>query len=407
MSRQTPDFALIILVSIVFLGLLGFGLLLPILPFIIEDTGASATIITITLSLYSVGQMIGAPLWGRWSDFYGRKRALAFTAFGMAFFYLVIGLAEDLWVIMVARFLGGLMAGNISVAYAYIADTTNDRERMKAMGLIGAAFGLGFILGPAIGGLLSGIGFDDRPFLLPSILAASFGMLSAICVLIFLPESRTQSKPQSWREVLPKFPSQGLISLFRQSPVITSLIAVNLVVIAFWALLEAIFSIWANRVLDFSPREVAYFFTFIGIVSVAVQGFAIGPLSRFIGQVQLLRISLIAMFLGFVVMAQANNVALLFLAITLLASGNALFNPALSSLISNQASKERQGMVLGLNQGAGSLGRVIGPLFSGALFVHFGPPAPYIVAAFGMAAGFWLYHSITLRHSLQPEFHSQ
>jgi len=394
----------IVLFAIVFLGLLGFGLILPILPFMIEQTGASPAVITITLALYSLGQMLGAPMWGRISDLYGRRRALIATTAGAALFYVVLGFAQDLWLIMVARLLGGVMSGNISIAYAYIADTRSGTARTKAMGYMGAAFGLGFIFGPAIGGLLAGVGFEDRPFLVPALAAAFLSALATLGVAVLVEESRRPSPAKAGLTGASpgnrRWSVQTALQQLRKHPALSALIATNLVVISFWALLEAIFSIWANRVLDFSPREVALFFTYIGAVSVAVQGFAIGPVIRLFGEVAVIRGALVLQILGFISLAQTQSVVFLFVSITLLSAGSALFNPALNALVSHQSPPDRQGVILGLNQGAGSLGRVLGPMVSGAIFAAFGASAPYLVAAAGMAAGLMLFNSVSARHGL-------
>lgn len=403
---------MIVLFSIVFLGLLGFGLILPVLPFMVEETGAGPTLITITLSLYSLGQMVGAPLWGKISDHIGRRRALLITMIGAAGCYVALGLADTLAQIMVVRLVSGLLAGNISVAYAYIADSTHGSARTKAMGMMGAAFGLGFIFGPAIGGFLSGVGFEDKPFLMPSVVAAGLATFGAVGVLLFLKESvpsqavgTNDAENEDDDDVampsgVPTLSIKRILYNLRSQPVIAALIATNLLVIMFWALMEAIFSIWANRVIGLSPREVAMSFTYIGIVLALIQGVAIGPLSHKFGEVYLIRVALVFMTAGFVAMAFTETVWMLFVSMTFLSVGSSLFTPSLSSQISHVTAPERQGMVMGLNQGASSLGRVIGPLFSGALFAEFGPAAPYLLAAAGMVAGFVLYNSVISGHGL-------
>lgn len=396
---------MIVLFSIVFLGLLGFGLILPVLPFMVEQTGAGPTLITITLSLYSLGQMVGAPLWGKISDHIGRRRALLITMVGAAGCYVALGLADTLAQIMAVRLVSGLLAGNISVAYAYIADSTHGSARTKAMGMMGAAFGLGFIFGPAIGGFLAGVGFENKPFLLPSVVAAGLATFGALGVFLFLKESVPSPAAADDGDVdvprgISSFSIEQIARNLRSQPVIAALIATNLIVIMFWALMEAIFSIWANRVIGLSPREVAMFFTYIGVVLAVIQGTAIGPLSHKFGEVYLIRVALVFMTAGFVAMAVTETVWMLFVSMTLLSVGSSLFTPALSSQISHFTTPDRQGMVMGLNQGASSLGRVIGPIFSGAIFAKFGPSAPYALAAAGMVVGFVLYNSVISRHGL-------
>ena len=204
MESKNNGRAIFVLFLTVFIDLLGFGIILPILPLYAEQFGAEPNEATLLVAIYSLMQFLFAPLWGSFSDRYGRRPILLLTLLGSVIAYTGLGFANSLWILFIARSLAGIMAGNISTAQAYIADITTPTNRSRGMGIIGAAFGLGFILGPAIGGLLIGSDLDNANFHLPSLFAGGLSLLALLCALMLLPESlnsETKAKIQAHRTV--------------------------------------------------------------------------------------------------------------------------------------------------------------------------------------------------------------
>lgn len=378
---------MLILFLIVFVDLVGFGIMIPLLPFYVERVGAGPEIITITLGLYSFFQFLAAPLWGWLSDKYGRKPILAWTLSGFAISYLILGFADSLWMVVASRVFGGLMAGNISTAFAYVADTTTPETRAKGMGMVGAAFGLGFIFGPVIGGLLAGSDTETANFLLPALVAASLTTVALLGVIFVLPESLSQEIRDQIRD-RPKTSIAAKLRAVFGRRVLTVLVLVGFMVTMAWALLEVSLALWANAVLSFGPRDIGLLLTYVGVIGVIVQGGLIGPLTKRFGERALVTVAVCFLFSGYGFLVVTQDWAFLMIAMTCLAIGNGLSNPSLSSLVSRGAGDTEQGMVLGVYQGAASLARVAGPMYAGWVFVQFGPAVPFAIAAVCMIPAF-------------------
>ncbi|MDE0799822.1 MAG: MFS transporter [Rhodospirillaceae bacterium] len=374
---------MLILFLIVFVDLVGFGIMIPLLPFYVERVGAGPEIITITLGLYSLFQFVAAPLWGRLSDKHGRKPILAWTLSGLAISYLILGFADSLWMIIVSRVFGGLMAGNISTAFAYVADITTPETRAKGMGMVGAAFGLGFIFGPVIGGVLAGSDAETANFLIPALVAASLTMAAFLGVIFVLPESLSQGIRDQIRAQPKTTVGDRLKSAFNRRA-LTLLVCIGFAVTMAWALLETTLALWANAILSFGPREIGLLLTYVGVISVIIQGGMIGPLTKRFGERALVAVAVCFLFGGYGVLAATQGWTLLIVSMTLLAIGNALANPSLSSLVSKEADDRERGAVLGVYQGASSLARVAGPIYAGVVFVRLGPATPFEIAALCM-----------------------
>ncbi len=375
---------MLILFLIVFVDLVGFGIMIPLLPFYVERVGAGPEIITITLGLYSLFQFVAAPLWGRLSDKYGRKPILAWTLSGFAISYLILGFSDSLWMVILSRVFGGLMAGNISTAFAYVADVTTPETRAKGMGMVGAAFGLGFIFGPVIGGLLAGSDVETANFLLPALVAASLTVVALLGVIFVLPESLSQDIRDQIRDQPKTTAGERLKAAFNRRA-LTLLVFIGFAVTMAWALLETTLALWANAILSFGPREIGLLLTYVGVISVIIQGGLIGPLTKRFGERVLIAAAACFLFGGYGVLAATQGWTLLIVSMTLLAIGNALANPSLSSLVSKEADDTERGAVLGVYQGASSLARVAGPMYAGVVFVHIGPAVPFEIAALCMA----------------------
>ena len=368
-----------ILFLIIFMDLVGFGLLIPLLPFYVQRVGAGPEIITLVLGLYSLGQFVAAPLWGRLSDSWGRKPVLALTSFGLAASYLMLAYADSLALLVVSRLFGGIMAGNIAAAQAYVSDVTTSATRAKNMGILGAALGLGFTFGPAIGGVLGGHDLATADFKTPALAAAAVTAAAAIAVVLFLKESLDPAihagRSQQSRALL----HQRLRAALSRHVLVT-LIAAGFLCITAFALFEAVFGLWANAVFRYGPAQIGYVLTGMGVISVAVQGGAIGRLSRAFGERNLVTAGLALSGLGYAAIALAASQPIMIGGCVLLTLGSALFNPGVASLVSREAADHERGAVLGLYQGASALGRVIGPAFAGLLYVSWGTQAPFWAA---------------------------
>ena len=264
---------------ITFVSLVGFGLLIPLLPFIVERTGVGVEVITIVLGLYSLAQLVAAPFWGYIRDRWGRKPVLVWTSYGLAASYVIVAYSESLEMLIVSRVVGGVMAANIGAAQAYMSDITTPETRAKGMGLLGAAFGLGFIFGPAIGGVLGGNDAATADFFWPSMVSAGITVVAALATQFFLKESlspETRAKLALRPKV--KFVDKIRMGLGRRSLII--LMSGGFLAVTAWAQFETIFALWADAKLEYGPRYIGLLLTFIGVIGAVVQGGAIGTLTK-------------------------------------------------------------------------------------------------------------------------------
>ena len=363
---------------IVFVDLVGFGLVIPLLPFYAVRFGASPQQVTLLLAIYSLMQLFTAPLWGRLSDRVGRRPVLIVSMAASVLAYLWIGGAMALWMLFAARALAGACAGNIAAAQAYIADITKPEERAKGMGLIGAAFGLGFIIGPALGGLLAGSDPATADVQTPAWVAAALSFIALCGVVVLLPESL----PDDRRTVRgPSRSRLGAILDVLRRPVLARLILIFFLVILAFAGMESTFALWAMEQFGWGPGQVGYVFAYVGLLSAILQGGLIGSLTRRFGEERLLLCGLALIGIGLLVMPAARSVAVLAFAVSALALGMGLTQPSLNSLISRRAGREEQGEVLGVSQSVGSLSRVLGPATAGFIFGEFGRNAAFFWGA--------------------------
>src|SRR6516165_840709 len=372
---------------IVFIDLVGFGLVIPLLPFYALRFGASPQQVTLLLAVYSLMQLFAAPLWGRLSDRVGRRPVLMISMAASAVAYLWLGNATALWMLYGARALAGACAGNIAAAQAYIADVTKPEDRAKGMGLIGAAFGLGFIIGPALGGFLAGNDPATADVETPALVAAALSFVALCGVVLLLPESlpadirglggRARSRLDAIADVL-------------RRPVLSRLIQIFFLVILAFAGMESTFALWAIEQFGWGPGQVGYVFAYVGVLSAILQGGLIGRLARRFGEERLLLCGLALIGTGLLAMLFAHSIPRLAFAVSALALGMGLTQPSLNSLISRRAGREEQGEVLGVSQSVGSLSRVLGPVAAGFFFAEFGRNAAFFWGAVLSAAALLL-----------------
>ncbi len=362
---------------IVLVDLIGFGIIIPLLPFFAEHFDASPFEVGLVMASYSAAQLVAAPAWGRISDRIGRRPVLLATLFGMVAGYVALAAIETLAGLFAVRILTGFMAGNISTAFAYVADVTAPEARARGMGIIGAAFGLGFIAGPAIGGLLAGPDPAAADFRTPALAAALLSALAFALVWFRLPESlspEARARPPgarasgTWLEMLRRPRLNGMVGLMFLATFV-------------FAGMEATFAIWSERRFGWGPEQNGYLFAFIGILSAAIQGGAIGRLAARFGERRLVSMGAILLALGLGAIPFAANVYALVPAIALAGAGFSLVSPALNSLISLEAGERERGGIMGFARSSATLGRVLGPAWAGAIFDLIGKDAPYFGGA--------------------------
>jgi MFS family permease len=405
--------ALAIVFGVVFLDLLGFGIIVPILPFYTRSfPGGTEFVIGLLAASYSAMQFLAAPLLGSLSDRYGRRPIIVLSLGGGVVAWTLFGLADALWTLFLARSLAGAMGGNLSAAQAYVADITPEEERASALGLLGAAFGMGFIFGPGIGAVLS---FDatvvavdaalpapvpvDR-FSLPSFAAAAMSLAGAVVALAFLPESRPVAPDEGTGPAGTDRPSQvGLLLEAARSGALRPLLTAFFVTSFAFSGVTIMFIPFVADVFGYTASQSALLLTYIGVLSVLVQGVFIGPLTaRYssrrlapagaavltVGLVGLPATPLLAGILpdltGFVGFLDGDLLALL-LVLAVIPVGNGVLNVSLTALVSTTAASDRQGSAFGLTQGAGSLARTFGPVVMGGLYTLLGYRAPFLLGA--------------------------
>ena len=364
-----------ILFLIVFIDLVGFGLIIPLLPFYAERFAASPLQMTLLFAVYSLTSMMTAPLWGRLSDRIGRRPVLMASMAAGALAYLWFAFATGLWMLFAARAFAGACAGNIAAAQAYIADVTPPEQRAKGMGMIGAAFGLGFIIGPVLGGIIAGNDLATADLETPGLVAAGLSFTAFLGVVLVLRESLSAgSTPRA----------RGRLAVAREAfarPVLARLLVVFFLVILAFSGMETTFAWWAIAQFGWGPRPTGFVFFYVGLLSALMQGGLIGPLTRRFGEERLMLGGLGAIALGLLVLPFAREVPALVVALTALALGMGAMQPSLNSLISRSAEAGEQGEVMGLAQSVGSLSRVLGPIIAGSLYGELGRRSPFLWGA--------------------------
>lgn len=389
---------LVIIFVTVFIDLVGFGIVIPVLPLYAKNFQASDAMVGLLLASYSGMQFIFSPILGRLSDRYGRRPILLFSILGTSLGFLVMGLANTLWLLFVARIIDGVTGGNISTAQAYIADVTPPEKRSHGMGLIGAAFGLGFIFGPALGGILSRISLG-APFLFAAGLAAA----NAAALYFLLPESLSsehRAKAGGRASIARVFEESGSWQL-------AAVMATYFFATVSFALLTAIFPLFTNGRFHLDALHNGYIFAYLGLIGALIQGGMIGRLSRTVGDKPLAVVGTLVLAVSMFALPLSPTIIGLLAASTGIAIGNSLVTPTLNAIASKSVNASWQGRVLGVMQSAASMARILGPLLGGVLLgtatetsPTFGR-TPYWAAAAFMLVAFGI--STTMRQEALPE----
>lgn len=367
--------AKLVLFLTVFFDLLGFGIVIPFLPLYAQRLGVGAVGIGLVLSIYSLMQLIFAPMLGALSDRVGRRPIILIGLIGSSVGYLIYGFAASFAVLLIARAIHGMFAATISTAQAYIADTTDETNRARGMGMIGAAFGLGFVLGPAIGGLLGRTSLSAPVFFACALTFANF-----IFAVIVLPESRSpagDAPPFALRNL---FGAPAVLRDFANGR-LTRLFTIAFLQTLALAGLEATFAMMVPRVYGYSALGVGLLLAYAGLMQAVAQGFLIGRLTRKAGERAVLAVGLVVLAIGLIPLGSLHSHFVLFAALAMVSLGYGLGSPAIASLITLDAQRGHEGGALGLNQSALSLARIVGPIVGGLLYQLFDPAAPYIGGA--------------------------
>lgn len=361
---------LVVIFVTVFIDLLGFGIIIPLLPFYAESYGASAFMVGLLGTSYSLMQFLFSPVWGRLSDRIGRRPIILIGLAGSCASYLVLALAHSLPLIFLARIVGGIAGANIPTAQAYIADVTTPENRARGMGMVGAAFGLGFIFGPALGGVLSHLG-PAAPMWCASALCGA----NLVAAWMLLPESR-HGHPD--RVTLGRM--EALRRAFHDRRLVL-LLALYFIVTAAFSGFEATFALFSERRFGFTMATIGYVFAFIGATLALVQGMLVARVVKRVGEARLIPVAIGIIGIGIGLVPFAWSIPALLAAVGTLAVGMGFNGPALSSMVSRLTHADDQGGMLGLASSLASLGRVVGPAWGGFLFDHLGMTTPYLSAA--------------------------
>lgn len=370
----------------VFLDLVGFGLIIPFLPALARDLGASDFVAAALSSAYSLMQFLAVPIWGRLSDRVGRRPVLLWSIAASALGMVFLGLAQSLFTVFLARLWSGAATANIAVAQAYIADVTKPRERAKGMGIIGMGFGLGFMIGPFLGGELGRFHVIGHQGTLPAFVAAAFSVVNLFFALSYLPESLPPEK-RNVRVRRPVLIDLAALRDVTRNPGVTVILLIAFNSIFWFAGVQAIFRLFTLDAFAMNVENTGRVLGLVGLVSVIVQGGLIGKLTRRFGEIRLLAAALVLMSVGFVLQGFSASVGvpMFVIASAVTATGTALHMPSVSSYISRRVGPEFQGATLGVMQSAGSLARASGPLLWGLLYDGIGLRIPFYIAGGAIA----------------------
>src|SRR5689334_3020661 len=384
---------LIVIFTTVFIDLVGFGIVIPVLPFYAEGTAFGATPRTVGLlfASYSIMQLIFSPVLGSLSDKYGRRPVLLISIIGTGIGFLILGFATTVLMLFIGRILDGITGGNISTAQAYIADVTTKENRAKGMGLIGAAFGLGFIFGPAIGGILSRWGIQ-----VPFFFAAALCFLNAILLYFRLPETVTRDHPAKHQAA----GGRGLGQLIRslKQPRLKFVLVIYFLFIVAFSIMTTSFSLYAMFRFGYDAQHTGYLFAYVGVIAVIIQGGLIGRLVKRFGELPLVIVGAfcfaISLFAVPFVGPAAGGLGALLIGGGVFSAGNSLATPALTSLASKSVGPAEQGTILGVTQSVASLARAVGPSLAAVLIAsavpHLGADSqPHYMSDHSLFVTFW------------------
>lgn len=372
--------ALPTLLFVVFMNLLGFGMVVPLLPFFGQSFHAPPWAVSLIFSAYAMGGFIGEPFWGRLSDRIGRKPVLMFTLACNCITYGCMAFAPNIWAAFAIRFFGGMFSGNGSVVQGYIADVTPPEDRPSKLARIGVAFNIGFIVGPWLSGQLARPELGHEGFRLPFLAASGLAACSALGVFLLVKESRARrtgmiNQPSRW----------ALTGQAIRHPVVGRLLLLTLAAGFAFNGIESVFGFWGKHSFGWGPHEVGYVFGLVGLTNAAAQWFITGRLSKAWGQDKALAAGMALTVVATLLIPLSRGIISAAVFMALMAFGQSVAFPNVGALISRVAHQDRQGQALGLNNATGALARLLGPLTSGLVFTYMSIEGPFYLAALVVA----------------------
>ena len=382
-------YALLTVYLTVFLDILGFGIIIPLLPFYAQKFGSSAGTIGLLMASNAVAQFLFNPVWGRFSDRFGRRPVMLITVFGSAIAYAVFGFADSVFLLFVSRILSGITGATIGVAQSYIADLTTKENRSKVLGQLGAAFAMGFVFGPALSGFLASpkmylnsvnYGIDLRflaeySYSIPGYVSATLAIINGIMVYLFLVESNSSVKVEHKDR---KAFDWDAFSLVMKNKEMIMLIGIQFISTVSLSNLFATFALLLQVKFNYGISESSFMFAYFGVCSAVIQGFLVGKLVKKYNEIRLLVLSTALLTVGMFMISYMPNIYGILVTATIIFFGNGIINPCLTSLITQRAHESQTGITLGVSQSVGSLGRIFGPLWGGFIFQFAGYNYPYI-----------------------------
>ena len=381
---------LLVIFLTIFVNLVGFGIIVPLLPFYAERFGASPFVIGLLFGIFSLCQLVAAPALGDLSDRYGRRPVLIFSLAGTVLSFVMLALAQSIAMLFLARIVDGLSGGNISTARAYVADVTEPKDRARAYGMIGAAFGLGFIFGPALSGVLARYSYTA-----PIWAAAGITLVATLMAVFWLPETVHRASAGTG------MPFKNLAAMMKR-PGLRRMLVIDFVYWFAFAIFETTFALFVARRCGFDAPQTGYVFAGFGVLGAIVQGALIRPIVHRLGDKPTFIVGLICAASGLVAATFASSFSLLVLALIPLAFGIGFGHPTVASLVSRAGRRDEQGRVQGAAGAMESLGRTLGPVWGNAALQRFGEAMPYLSAAACIAVTLVL--SLTYTVSDHSEF---
>jgi MFS family permease len=387
-----PRLAAPSLIAVIFINMLGFGIIVPLLPFYAKSMAAAPWQIAAIFSAFSMGGFFGEPFWGRLSDRYGRKPLLISTISGNCLCYLALAFAPNVLSAFVIRFLGGLMSGNGAVVQGYIADVTPPEKRTRMMSRQGAAWNLGMIVGPAVGGAFAHTDVGPIGFRIPLFIASGLSALTVLAIVLVIRESRIRDQSISHR------PSRwNAIGDAVRSPVIGRLMLLTFLVGCAFTGIESIFGLWGQARFGWGPPQISICFAAVGVVAAITQFFVTGPLSERYGEAPMLAIGMAMTVIGAALQPFSTGLAVTTVLMCVTAVGQSVAFPNVGALISRTADPHRQGQILGLNNACGAAARVTGPQLAAVTFSGLSVSAPFWQGAAIVAPAIFLAISAARR----------
>lgn len=378
-----------VLFFIILLDIAGFGILLPSIMFVISNMGAGPGYATLIIAMYSVSQFFAGPFWGRMSDRVGRKPILMISMSGAFLAYLLMAVAETPEMILASRILAGLMAGNIATAYAAVSDLTTPENRAKGMGVLGAAFGLGFVVGPALGGFLGGDTPETANITYPAMASAVMVSLAILSTALFFKESLSAEN----RAELATQPHVGRLEALRRvttRPVLMRFCAFIFMVSLTAALLEPVIPLLLGNRYGWGPIHLGYIFTAVGLVIAIVQGGLIGRLTKAFGEKNLVKAAFVMLVIGLLMIINTPISYGVVLGLMFTGVATTLFTTSMTALVSHRAGPTERGLVMGVVQSMQAGGRSVGPLVAGLMFAYWAE-LPYAIGVVLMVTAFiWM-----------------